>query len=129
MTAMKAGESPACTMTRLNGAIEQKLDFALSYQEEDALLTLRSILGLVRRMIFILDNFDTHGGPVLRIPLRREPKCVGASLKEIVQKTHYKVESHERTGRSLVVITGAYRSDIDVLIADCLAHVEDKLSD
>ena len=133
MTPAKTGESPACAITRLNITIEQKLDFAFSYQEEDKLLTLRSLLGLVRRLIHIRENFDSHDLDVLRIPLRREEKCVGASLKEIdresIQGRSYTLESHERTGRSLVVIKGASREDIDSLIESCLGYVKKKLAE
>lgn len=121
-----ASDSPAAQMNDLDAIISTKLDFVFFPQEEDSLLSLRSLLGFVRRLLHVREQFGD--APVdITIPLKREPRCIGRSLSEIIDE-NFIVNSLERTGYSIVKLKGVNLERIDTIIADCLHYVESRLA-
>ena len=127
MDNQNAGAAPATQMQDLDAVIEQKLDFVFHVSEEDDLLTLRSVLGFVRRLLHIRETYDAIPAE-LTIPMKREPRKIGQSLKQIVEDSDYSYRVSERIGYSIVTLEGASFSNIDTLISDCLLHVEASLA-
>lgn len=130
MTRKFTAASAQRELTSLTAEIDAELDFAFSYLQESELLILRTALGLARRLLLKRSSFTKKKVDVFPVPLRREPRPIGLMIyREIATPAGVEVEAYERAGYTIARFKNFGRTELDKVVASCLAVVKAKLDD